>query len=87
MVAYDVACNRRRRRIFKVLREWRLDGQKSLIECRLTERQAEELMLRLTELINPKEDRLFLAWLDSRRTARARGIGTIGALETLRRVH
>ena len=75
VIAYDIACNRRRRKVFKVLHEWRLDGQKSVIECRLNERQAEELMLRLAELINAEEDRLFLAWLDTRRPARARGIG------------
>ncbi|MBI4753847.1 MAG: CRISPR-associated endonuclease Cas2 [Betaproteobacteria bacterium] len=86
IVAYDVSANRTRRRVRRVLDAWRLDGQKSVIECRLSRPDAEELMIQLGELIDRKTDRLLLAWMDTRREARARGVGRIGAVETLRTV-
>jgi len=61
--AYDIACNRRRRSIHRVLRRWRIDGQKSVHECRLDRGEAEELYLQLAESICPRTDRLLLVWL------------------------
>ena len=50
IVAYDISKNKVRAKIHKILKEWRLGGQKSVHECRLTKRQAEELFLeRLSE--------------------------------------
>lgn len=81
IVAFDVQRPKSRRRIHKVLKAWKLGGQRTVIECRLTTPQAEELMLQLGQLINPETDRLLLAWMDTRRTARARGTGTIDCLQ------
>ncbi len=64
IIAYDIVSNRRRRRVHRRLEAWRLDGQYSVFECRLHAREAEELFMQLTELIDEKEDRLLLAWLD-----------------------
>jgi CRISPR-associated protein Cas2 len=63
IVAYDVAENRRRRRLFRLLQGWRSDGQLSLHECLLTSREAEELFIQMREIIDPDTDRLLLAWL------------------------
>jgi CRISPR/Cas system-associated endoribonuclease Cas2 len=66
VIAYDIASNRRRRAVLRVLREWRIDGQYSAHECRLGRREAEELFLQLGALIDPLSDRLLLAWTDLR---------------------
>ncbi len=71
LIAYDIASNRRRRQVHRRLQAWRLDSQYSVFECRLTLREAEELLLQLTELIDPRRDKLLFAWLDERREARA----------------
>jgi len=61
--AYDIACNRRRRSIHRILQRWRIDGQQSVHECRLGRGEAEELYLQLVESICPRTDRLLLVWL------------------------
>ncbi|MFP7753714.1 CRISPR-associated endonuclease Cas2 [Thermodesulfobacteriota bacterium B35] len=69
VIAYDISRNRRRRRIFRILKQWRLDAQYSVFECRLTRAEAEELFLQLTGHLDPDTDFLLLAWLDSGRKA------------------
>ena len=64
LVAYDIASNRRRRAVLRVLRQWRIDGQFSAHECRLTEEEATELFLQLVQMIDPMSDRLMLAFTD-----------------------
>ena len=79
IIAYDIVSDRRRRRVQRCLETWRLDGQYSVFECRLDWREAEELFLQLTALIDTDSDRLLLAWLDGRRNARMlTGSGDIG---------
>lgn len=85
VIAYDIACNRTRRRVLRVLREWRLDGQKSVHECRLTPAQAEELFIQIAELIDPASDRLLLSWVQPRRRGAARGQGRVLQVRRLRR--
>jgi CRISPR-associated protein Cas2 len=75
VIAYDIASNRARRAVLKVLREWRLDGQKSVHECLLTDAEAADLFMQLGEQIDPATDRLLLAWLPPRRAMDARGLG------------
>lgn len=70
VIAYDIVCDKRRRRVARCLRQWRLDGQYSLIECRLAEPEASELFLQLVGLIEEQEDCLLLAWMDNRRESR-----------------
>lgn len=70
VIAYDIASDKRRRRVARCLKTWRLDGQYSLFECRLTEREAEELFLELIDLIDPVTDALLLAWMDNTRESR-----------------
>lgn len=70
VIAYDIVSNKRRRRLFKVLKQWKLDAQYSVFECRLTRPEAEELFLQLTGLLDENTDSLLLAWLDKGREAR-----------------
>ncbi len=84
VVAYDIASNRIRRKVLRLLREWRLDGQKSVHECRLTHRQAEQLFAELAALIDPETDRLLLTWIQPRRRGAARGQGRVLQLRRLR---
>jgi CRISPR-associated protein Cas2 len=71
VIAYDIRCDKRRRRVARCLKQWRLDGQYSVFECRLTEPEARELFLQLIEQIEPTEDALLLAWIDPRRASQA----------------
>ena len=82
IVAYDIADDGRRRRVRHVLREWRLDGQRSVCECRLTEAEAEELFLQLGSIVDRRSDRLLLAWVHMHRPALARGRGRADLLST-----
>lgn len=87
IVAYDISDNRKRRAALRILREWRLDGQKSVHECLLTDAEAAELVIQLSEVIDDDTDRLLLAWVTPQRSALARGRGRVDALQaTLRHV-
>ncbi len=63
VIAYDIVSNRRRRRLRRLLAAWRLDGQYSVFECRLTPGEAEELFLQLTREMDLSEDRLLMVWV------------------------
>lgn len=67
VIAYDIQSNKRRRQVFRILKQWRLDAQYSVFECKLTISEAEDLFLQLMRLLDQKKDYLFLAWLDSSR--------------------
>ena len=71
VIAYDISSDKRRRRVARCLKAWRLDGQYSVFECRLTDREAEELFLELIDLIDTESDCLLLAWMDNARESRA----------------
>ena len=69
VIAYDITSNKRRGKVFRCLKTWSLDAQYSVFECSLSWREAEELFLQLTSLIDEQEDTLMLAWLDNKREA------------------
>lgn len=71
VIAYDIVSDKRRRRVFRCLQGWKLDSQYSLFECQLAQREAEELFIQLTDLIDEEEDALLLTWLDGAKTPRA----------------
>ncbi len=75
IVAYDISSNKIRNKVRKIIGEWRLDGQKSVHECRLNNRQAEELFLQIGASMDKNTDKLLMAWLESRRSVLTRGIG------------
>ena len=70
VIAYDIVSDHRRRQVARCLRTWRLDGQYSLFECRLTPAEAQELFLQLVALIDTEQDALMLAWMDLSRPSR-----------------
>jgi CRISPR-associated protein Cas2 len=80
VIAYDISHPLRRRRVHRRLLQWRIDGQKSVHECLLAPREAEELYLQLGELIDPQKDRLLLAWLAPNSPVEARGTGSADSL-------
>jgi len=75
VVAYDICCNKVRTKIYKTLKEWRIGGQKSVHECRLSKGQAEELFLQLSEPLSNETDCLLMAWLEPHRGILYRGLG------------
>ncbi|MBF0369350.1 MAG: CRISPR-associated endonuclease Cas2 [Magnetococcales bacterium] len=82
IIAYDIHLNKTRRAVLKILREWRLDGQKSVHECRLMRAAAEELFIQLGSAIHPRDDSLLLARVDGRRRVLSRGTGRSDAFST-----
>lgn len=71
VIAYDISCNKRRRKVYRCLLSWSLDCQYSVFECNLSYREAEELFIQLSGLIDADEDSLLLAWLSSKQKAKA----------------
>lgn len=71
VIAYDISCNKRRRQVFRCLQAWSLDSQYSLFECLLSQKEAEELFIQLTDLIDSETDTLLLAWIDNSRKPHA----------------
>ena len=80
IIAYDISDDRIRRQVYRILLNWRLDGQKSVHECRLTRAEAQELFIQLCEFIDPATDQLLFAWLTPDRPVLARGIGRTDGL-------
>ncbi len=75
VIAYDISSNKIRAKVLRLLRDWSIGGQKSVHEFRLTNAQAEELFLQISDLINPDKDSLMMAWLEPRRRVQFRGVG------------
>ena len=80
IIAYDISDDRIRRQVYRILLNWRLDGQKSVHECRLTRAEAQELFIQLGEVIDPPPDQLMFAWLAPDRPVLARGTGRTDGL-------
>jgi CRISPR/Cas system-associated endoribonuclease Cas2 len=66
LFAYDIPCNRRRRRVLRCLRRWRVDGQLSVHETWLRPVQARELAAELLDLVDREADKLLACRLDRR---------------------
>lgn len=75
LIAYDIACPRRLRRISDACLDYGLRVQKSLFECWLDEPRFHALWDRLTSLIDEEDDRLVAYILDAKsaRTRRTAG--------------
>lgn len=71
IIAYDIVDNKKRRRIFRCLQAWQLSSQYSLFECQLNQKQSDELLLQLCEIIDKDQDKLLFVWLDKQHPARA----------------
>jgi len=75
IIAYDVSCHKRRRKVHRILKDWRVGGQLSLHECYLTHHEAEELFIQLGRLLKDDADHLLMAWLDTRQSCMGLGSG------------
>ncbi len=75
IVAYDISDKKARQRVFRILKDWRIEGQKSVAECYLSYREAEELFIQLSEEIDTETDRLAVAWLHQPRRIKWLGEG------------
>lgn len=67
IVAYDITLPQQRALALKMVRHWRVGGQKSVHECRMTRREAEAFMTGLAGEIDAGNDRLLLAWVENHR--------------------
>ncbi len=72
VVAYDISDNKTRKRVRKILKDWRIGGQKSVHECLLSMNEAQELFIQLSAPLNHSTDSLMMAWIDSNRTVLCR---------------
>ena len=52
VVAYDISDKKIWRKVYNTVKAWRLDGQLSVHECRLTETQAQELFVDVMQRVN-----------------------------------
>lgn len=64
LVSYDVACRKRWRRVFRLLRGYGEWIQLSVFRCRLDSRRHARMRAELNELIDSDEDRLLIARID-----------------------
>ncbi len=75
IIAYDISLTKSRTRVFKTLTRWKLDGQKSVVECLLATWERDELILQIAEELDPLTDRLLVGMLDTRRQCLGLGKG------------
>lgn len=73
--AYDITENKSRYRVFKIMKSWRIGGQKSVHECRLNINEVKELFLQIVEHLAEKTDSLLVVWLEPHRRILHRGLG------------
>lgn len=74
LVAYDVSCPLRLRRVAELVKSHRVSGQKSVAECLLNERERETLLAQLGSKIDSTTDRLNFFRLDPRQRPLTFGI-------------
>lgn len=77
IIAYDISSNKHRRKVFRCLQIWGLDSQYSLFECYLSQKEADELLLQMTDLIDSETDSLLIAWVDNSREPQALTSNTV----------
>lgn len=82
LFAYDISDDRVRRRALRRVREWRLDGQLSVHECRLTDVEAARLFECLRADLDFAGDHLLFAWVAAQRPILARGKGRAAVATT-----
>jgi CRISPR-associated protein Cas2 len=66
LTAYDVADPRRLRRVYRYLGAYRVGGQKSVPEIWVTPAELRRIRMDLSDLLDPREDRLHIFALDPR---------------------
>lgn len=77
LISYDVRHPGRRRKIARVLDEWRYGGQRSVAECWLSLSELAQLQTALCEILKSEVDRLVILRHDDRSRDLAMGTGCI----------
>lgn len=67
LISYDIADPRRLQKIGRILRGYKVEGQKSFCECWLTPSERDRLLAYLQAQIDPACDRIHAFSLDPRR--------------------
>lgn len=67
LIAYDITDPQRLRKISRMARGFKVEGQKSFCECWLTTAECERLLAGLRARIDPTRDRVHAIALDPRR--------------------
>lgn len=75
VIAYDIACPRRLRRVAEVCLDYGVRVQKSVFECWLDEDRFEQFWQRLQESIEPEDDQVLAYTLDGAAAKRRRIAG------------
>ena len=83
MVAYDVACPRRWRGVFRLLKSWGGPVQYSVFACRLSDAELRDLAAGLEELLDAAEDRAHIWPVCGQCEARVRVLGRGGRMAPL----
>ena len=87
VVSYDIVDDRRRDRVFKLLRGWGDHLQYSVFQCDVSPRERHELIAQLVELIHLTEDKVLLADLGPVTGRGRRSITAIGRPHTFPERH
>ena len=74
LIAYDVSDPQRLRRVHALVKAHAYGGQKSVLECWLTDTELATLLARLARTIRAEEDRLLALRLDGAARVRTLGI-------------
>ena len=79
VVCYDIANDRRRRKVFKQMKNYGTRVQYSVFECQLSPEQVRAMKARVRPLLKPQEDsvRYYLLCETCRGQAAVQGIGYI----------
>ena len=76
LCAYDIASPRRLRHSLKVLKDYAGGGQKSVFECFLSVGEKTELLERMEQIMNTKDDTFFILPLRANAQYRSLGMAT-----------
>ncbi len=60
LIAYDISCPKRWRKVFILLKSYGSPVQLSLFECRLNRKQHQALLTKLNKLIHQDEDKVHI---------------------------
>ena len=75
VISYDIVDDKRRTKIFKLLKGYGTHVQYSVFECELSERQLMRLKLELLDLVDPHLDSVRLYQLDVKAVRRIQVLG------------
>lgn len=75
LLVYDVSCNRRRRRLHKLLKEYGTPVQKSAFEARLTSAERKRVVERSRRLLEATTDRLYVYGVPAGAEAEIEAVG------------